>query len=144
VTSNSKKGTGKENDVRKIKISQGYEVQRTYRRAMKIHGKWISFPNDFWGCMDLEAKNTEEMIFIQVTFGAKWNVKAAEILLQKWPKWSKVQIWAWFGGRKRKKKIGEGLIKAQCYDIYELNHDTLQFELKMTVDAKGVPMKVEK
>ena len=140
MTSNAKKGTGKENDVRKIKISQGYDCQRTYRKAVCVGpGRMISLPNDFWGCIDLEAKNKEEMIFIQVTFGAKWNEKAREILLQKWPRFSKVQIWAWFGGRKRKKKHSNDCwVKAQCYDIYELDHDTYVFKKVKVVDAKGV------
>lgn len=133
------KGRKQENEVRKLLIAKGFEVERTYRKAIFIHGKVISLPNDFFGCMDLIAMSEEELKFIQVTTKPKaLQEKITEALGHRWPAFVSVEIWLWYGGRQRKKRNNqEGDIKAQQYDIHRLYHDIHEFRYICSLDADG-------
>lgn len=139
--STSSKGTHRENEVRKIQESWGYEVERTYRKSVWSKGRIISLPNDFFGCMDLISMKEDDLIFIQVTDSNHFREKIPEILGHKWPRSSKVEIWVWYGGHKRKNRNysdGSVLVKAQLYDVWYLDFEVMEFRKRLfTVNPDG-------
>jgi len=131
------KGRDIENKAKDYLKAQGYEVERTYRKAIWVKGRVISLPNDFFGCMDLIAIRTDKIKFIQVTTAHNYSAKTEEILGHKWPKMADVEVWAWYGGRKRKKRNNnEGDVIAQCFKIYRVAISGT-FILMETIDPKA-------
>ena len=111
MTSTREKGNKYERMVRTILDLWGYMTERAYGQYVYTGHGIRSIRHDFFGCVDIIAKNDLHTRYVQVTDVTHLAAHRDKMLLQIWPRNDMVEIWAWRGG------------KAQQFHIHRLDHD---------------------
>ena len=123
------KGNTLERTAKLILESWGYMVERAFGQYVYTDRGPRSTRHDFFGCIDLIAKNDQHTRYVQVTDITNLAARERKILMQIWPATDIVEVWAWRGGRARRdKRYSEPqMIPAQQFYIHRLDHDTYEF-----------------